>query len=162
MKFLEKDLEQILWDNLHSIEGINLLEEKGLDCLSGESTLYSLKSRQLRIGNYGIADIVTLQRCEGKIYVTVFELKKDEIESNALVQASRYAKGIKRYLNKNYKGWYVEVDLVLIGRKLKTSDWVYLFDGFITGVNVYTYDYSINGIEFTRNSWGYELIEEGF
>jgi hypothetical protein len=50
MKFLEKDLEQIIWDADKEI-----LSERGLN-LDGK-----LK-RQLKIGNYGIADLIHFKR----------------------------------------------------------------------------------------------------
>ena len=50
MKFLEKDLEQIIFES-----GRDSLRERGLS-ISGKLL------RQLRIGNYGIADLVEFVR----------------------------------------------------------------------------------------------------
>lgn len=83
MKFLEKDLEDIIFnaDN-------ESLQSRGLE-------IRGFKKRQLNIGNYGIADIVTFERSnyideeyaeyvggENKTHsrpiITVYELKKNK------------------------------------------------------------------------------------
>ena len=72
MKFLEKNLEDIIWEASNE-----KLQERGLN-ISGK------KLRQLRIGNYGIADLVTFDRdyyhteyLHPFLNITVYELKKN-------------------------------------------------------------------------------------
>ena len=50
MKFLEKDLEEIIWD-AYKNDKLSLINNRGL-------FINGLIKRQLRIGNYGIADLV--------------------------------------------------------------------------------------------------------
>ena len=50
MKFLEKDLEEIIFETSNKE-----LNERGL-------FVYGKKYRQLRIGNYGVADLVVVDR----------------------------------------------------------------------------------------------------
>jgi hypothetical protein len=80
MKFLEKDLEDIIWEASNE-----RLQENGLD-ISGK------KYRQLRIGNYGIADIVSVTKPYYHEYfkkhqkgiITIYELKKELIKYASL------------------------------------------------------------------------------
>lgn len=87
MDFLEKDLEDIIYDSL--INDYDCLIERGFH----NSFEYSYEEqnlrgfRQLKIGNYGIADIVTVSKLydmqNGKLLpylnIDIYELKKDEI-----------------------------------------------------------------------------------
>lgn len=175
MNFLEKDLEQIIFE-----ANKDLLAEKGLE-ISGK--LF----RQLRIGNYGIADLVSFTRpCidldspykdfkfrKGKIQV--IELKKDNISISAFMQALRYVKGIKTYLDRKSIAHKYNVEILLIGKTLDLeSSFVYLTEflsienEFIFNSNklevdlsYYTYTYGINGIEFNFK-YGYDLVNKGF
>jgi hypothetical protein len=126
--------------------------------------------RQVRIGNYGIADIVGFERgCMAKGYqsnstIYVYELKKDEIDISTFMQSIRYAKGItsyfrhKKYLNLN-------ISIVLIGGTINmASDFLYLPDILSCediNLELYTYSLNFNGI-FFKSHYGYGLRDEGF
>jgi hypothetical protein len=97
MNFLEKDLEQIIYET-----PVMELQDRGLD-VSGKPY------RQLRIGNYGIADLVyvnkeyyingDLQKLQYPVLIiNVLEIKKDKIGISSFLQAIKYCQGIKRYL----------------------------------------------------------------
>ena len=169
MKFLEKDLEQIIFEtNKH------FLAERGL-------YLQGKQFRQLRIGHYGIADLVYIQRpfkhpdfkerMNGLI--TVLELKQDKISVSAFLQALRYAKGISRYLEKRNACLNYDFRIVVCASELDTkSDIVYLPDFFknpcverfendvpITYVEFFTYDMKIDGLHF-KEEYGYKLSQE--
>lgn len=167
MKFLEKDLEQIIWDADKEV-----LSERGLH-LDGK-----LK-RQLKIGNYGIADLIHFKRpisyydkktmrrynIENGL-IEVIELKNEKISVSAFMQAVKYLKGIKNYLEKrNFNDCQYCYKITLIGRDLDMdSSLCYLPDVICNeeiSVNIITYDYNVNGIEF-KNRFGYELVNEGF
>ena len=84
MKFLEKDLENIIWESDNE-----KLREKGLE-------IYGKKFRQIRIGNYGVADLITVDRrkdCfDGNFLdITVYELKKEKAGISACRTAVRRA-----------------------------------------------------------------------
>jgi len=169
MNFLEKDLETIIFETPNE-----KLVERGLD-------IEGFKKRQLRIGNYGIADIVTfsfrenadLEKINGKwevlsvnpyLSIEVFELKQKKIDFNTLAQCARYAKGIERYLKYREVSFEYRISLNLIGNEIEINgDFVYLLsDNFLSNVNVFTYEYGFDGIRFNYLSNGYSLIEEGF
>lgn len=162
MKFLEKNLEDIVF-TAPPIELFN----RGLDT----TALLGIKKRQLKIGNYGIADIVTFERCEDEnlspyLNVTVFELKRDYINIDSLLQSVRYLKGIKRYIeNKRKKNIHVKYNAILIGERLDLeSSFVYLPDFLCNNdfdVKMFTYQYNFDGIRF-EEQFGFCLTNEGF
>jgi len=155
MKFLERDLEEI-------IETTNRedLIESGLE-ITGK--LF----RQLRIGNYGIADLITIEKGFEKgfdgeyyhfFYVTVYELKKDKISMSAYLQAIGYAKGIQSFIRKRFNS-ECYFDIVLIGKKINTdSELCYLPDIF-DNVRFYTYEFRIDGLKFQEQKNYYKQIE---
>jgi len=178
MNFLEKDLEQIIYE-----ADKELLAEKGLR-VNGKLL------RQVRIGNYGIADLVSIERpyyhthfefhCKGTI--TIYELKKENISVSAFIQAVGYAKGIMRWMEQHPKNLEIispenyNIDIVLIGKNIdKKSEFVYLadllntaksienelLDSFSLGLEMFTYDYDFDGINFTKIE-NYKLMNEGF
>jgi len=161
MNFLEKDLEQIIFETDNE-----LLQEKEL-YISGN------KTRQLRIGNYGIADLVTFEKAHyypknehgGGFYVediniTIYELKQNKINLSSFMQAVRYAKGIKRYMEmREFKHDY-KLHICLIGKEIDlNSDFIYLAD-FIDNLTLITYSYEFDGISFKYHT-GYKLTNEG-
>jgi hypothetical protein len=174
MKFLEKDLEQIICKT-----DASKLQEKGLP-------LYGKLLKQVRIGNYGIADLVTIEKpyynsflkCHSKGMITVYELKKDKISVSAFFQAVRYVKGIQRFLelrNTKFSKGYFNFRIRLVGSEIDLdSSLVFLSDMFAdymvdycidsedrTFIDFYTYDINIDGLNFKEHS-GYELTNEKF
>jgi hypothetical protein len=162
MTFLEKDLEQIIYES-----GRDLLEEKGL---SIEGKLY----RQLRIGNYGIADLVSVIRpvydwdinCKRTIFIpgeiTIYELKKEKIGISAFLQSLSYMRGIESYLNKRCKKHLFNISICLIGKEIDESgSFCYLSGLEEFPINFMTYSYNINGIIFKRVD-NFCLMNEGF
>lgn len=163
MKFLEKDLEEIIFNSCKS-----KLWNKGL-------LLPERIKRQVRIGNYGIADLIGFEKeyigirgvwteCPS---VTVYELKQQSVSISAFLQAVRYAKGVKHYLQKRNPLMYknLKINIVIIGDKIDiNSDLVYLTDmisGDLFSVTFYTYSYDVDGILFYKHK-GYQLSEPNF
>jgi len=174
MTFLEKDLEQIIFES-----GRDSLEKKGLS-ITGKLL------RQLKIGNYGIADLVEFTRpcydgpkreffVPGQI--TIYELKKDSIGIGAFLQSLNYVKGIQRYLEKKGREEKYVINLVLIGREIDTTgsfcfipnllsirNQYYDFKSNITeegDISFYTYKYTIDGLMFNYER-EYVKTNEGF
>lgn len=169
MEFLEKDLETIIWES-----DKNKLTERGLE-------IRGVLKRQLRIGNYGVADLVSFDKQFHDYYdgtrqpcllITVYELKKDMIGVSAFLQAVGYCKGIKTYLNKKKSSLRFRFEIVLIGKSIDTlNQFTYLEDmlenysdqsyGKIHTIDFYTYNYGVEGLNFQHKS-GYDLIDKGF
>lgn len=181
-KFLEKDLEEIIWSATPK-----QLEEKGLT----DNFCYpNWKFRQLKIGNYGIADLVYVTKNYAEktqindfkdlifpfLNIEIVELKKDKIGISSFLQAIQYAKGIHSYLTRVRNFYDFNISITLIGSELDISgSFAYLTDmigttfPFVTvddALNLYklnfiTYNYNIDGIKFEYQS-GYKLTDEGF
>lgn len=167
MKFLESDLEEIIFN-----ANPDDLRDRGL------WFYHTRKYRQLRIGNYGVADIVTFNRPKyveplcgfesNTVVVNVYELKKSSLSISAFFQAIRYCKGIKRWIEK--KGLDEKFNfcfhIILIGREEPQNDLLYLPDIAQSELNsfdvsIYSYQYELNGLNFTEIR-DYYLREEGF
>lgn len=159
MNFLEKNLEDIIFETSNASMTFRGLRIKGK------------KMRQVRIGRYGIADMITVRRkksfiseygCEiTHLEITVFELKRKVIDSTAMMQACRYMKGISEYiLNHRKKNLHLEIKAVLVGESLSMGDFCYVPD-FMSNLMVYTYKYDFDGIKFEEHS-GYSLSHSGF
>lgn len=167
MKFLEKNLEDIIFETDND------------DLILRGLPIEGRKIRQLRIGNYGISDLITIQKeyeayscinseATKEIYksypyliISVYELKKGEVNLNTYHQALRYVRGIKSYLNQ--RKFYIDFRfrIVLIGKEIcKKSTLIYLPDVH-SNIEIYQYDYKFDGIIFT-NQEGYRLTDEGF
>jgi hypothetical protein len=170
MNFLEKDLEQIVYET-----NSKTLENRGLEDVQGK------RFRQFRVGNYGIADMITFEKPEAlidkhgvyqfhdKAYITVYEFKKDKIGVSAFMQALGYAKGISSYLNKRYNYRFnFSLRIVLIGRNIDlNSNFVFLPEMLLSVgsdkafLECFTCSYGIDGVEFTSH-FEYTKPNEGF
>jgi hypothetical protein len=148
MDFLEKNLEDIIFEADNE-----KLKERGL-FIPGK------KKRQVRIGNYGIADIVSWTSTPNRLEITVFELKQKTIDATALMQAFRYKVGIERYISSRKPKLWFEVNIVLIGKEIGKGDFCYMLSEY-SNFYTYTYSYGIDGIKFESQS-GYYLRQEGF
>ena len=178
MDFLEKDLEQIIFEATE--DQLESLDLKGK------------RFRQLRIGNYGIADLVYIDReynwdidsfdekgypvetiSEYGLKITICELKKDKIGISAFLQAINYCKGIKTYLDKR-EFYNYNFEILLMGRSIDTSgSFVFItdlvenysdeskFEGWINKIKFFTYSYGFDGISFKREK-NYNLKDSGF
>lgn len=51
--------------------------------------------RQMDLGDYGIADLITITECRDGVAIGVFELKKENITAAAFEQVLRYATGVE-------------------------------------------------------------------
>lgn len=175
MKFLEKDLEQIIFESHQS--GSDELRKRNL-YTSGK--MY----RQLALGGYGISDLVTVKRgyvdlfnshyfCHERehyatgdtnypcLLVTLYELKKEKIGISAFLQAVGYLKGLKRFFDKRGSGikYHIIYKIRLIGNDIDSSgNFIFLTDVF-DNVEFITYEYGIDGLIFKTHK-GYYLINE--
>jgi hypothetical protein len=174
MNFLEKDLEEIIYTS-----GRDVLDQRGL-------TINGKLLRQVKIGNYGIADLIEFTRpsyggpandclCPGEI--TIYELKKDQIGIAAFLQSLSYAKGISEYLRKRKISDHYLIHITLIGKTVDLSgsfcfitdllqmrsDYIDKYNMFSENgeINFYTYNYDIDGLTF-RLKFDYDIEPKGF
>lgn len=170
MNFLEKELEDIIWESDNES-----LQKKNLN-IEGK------KYRQLRIGNYGILDLLTVekkyypdwdrQKSFPYLNITVYELKKENVSISTFLQALRYCKGIKSYIERKELNVPFKLNIVLCAKKVDThSSFIYLADlitkeidrpdGLLNSLEVYSFEYLIDGINFINHS-EYDLTNKGF
>lgn len=150
MNFLEKDLEDIICktDN-------QKLYERGL-YINGK------KLRQVRIGNYGICDLITYDRTHPfALTITIYELKKDEVNEKTFSQVIKYLTGIKSYLSRRKPNLRVIYKIVLVGKTLNNYDSAAFLPSIFPSLDIYTYEYKYDGIYFV-NKDNFILREEGF
>lgn len=145
MNILEKEIEEIVFQSDNRI-----LAKKGL-------FLNRHKLSQVNFGTYGIADIIcwTVINEFGtrKLFFQVVELKKEVIDVNTLMQASRYVKAINEIFDKfNLENTTINIEIILIGKTIQTNgDFVFLTD-FVKNLKVYTYEIDlIDGINFKQH-----------
>ena len=148
MNFLEKNLEEIVFETPNE-----LLHSRGL-------FIYGQKKRQVRIGNYGIADIITWYRYDNELNVSIIELKKDNISVGTLLQAMNYVRGVQMYFNRRRWPFPINFTITLIGRELDVNGSFCFFPDIIPFLKIYTYDYNFDGISFTQQE-GYNLTNDG-
>lgn len=167
MKFLECDLEEIIYKS-----NKDDLSDRGL-------TVLGKLLRQVRIGNYGVADLIEINRpyieypfelgIKHPLKITIYELKKDKIGVSAFLQSLNYARGVQRYLElRGYDDNYI-IEIVLIGKTVDTNGSLCFIPDifssqdyqYANNVSFYTYDYKFDGIQFNEES-GYNLKHEGF
>lgn len=137
--------------------------------------------RQVRIGNYGVADLISVYKTytpsnkEPYLQIELFELKKDKVGISAFLQTIGYAKGIHSYLMDHRRFYNYKIGITLIGSCLDESgSFCFLPDlikggdafesetnGQIDSLSIVTYDYKIDGIRFRYND-DYRLTNEGF
>lgn len=155
MKFLEKDLEDVIFS-----ADKEMLAQRGLEI---EGKLL----RQIRLGNYGVCDLLEIikpsylphSKYHTPFIVTIYELKKEQISMSSFLQCIRYGKAIQSYFEK--RGFEVNIYFNLIGKTIDlNSDLIYLVD-FMDNLYFYTYEYEFDGIRF-KNHNNYTLSNEGF
>ena len=177
MNFLEKDLEEIIYKSDNS-----LLNERGYN-ISGK------KFRQVRLGNYGIADLIYYLKprhilsedAECSFFrqgiITIVELKKDVIDVNCFIQSLRYAKAVRRFLEKRGIENQYRIVISLVGKSIDvSSSFIYLTDLMLDlndafsiydfvktpiSLSIHTYSYELDGLKFNSHS-DWCLKNEGF
>ena len=156
MQFLEKQLEDIIFEHLQTKDGRQKLKDRGLYVFSDR---FFWVKRQVNLGAYGIADIVTATLCDGELFITIYELKQKSVCEKALIQAARYRKAVSRYVQNRWKR-DLHISINLIGSNVHDSEWVYLIDA-LEDLTVYADQYDIDGLKF-NDCYGFHLIDEKF
>lgn len=131
--------------------------------------------RQVKIGKYGIADMISVKKDRTAKYnipflhFTIYELKKDKIDIHTFLQSIRYAMGLKHFLSKVKNIPYDEykITLKLIGRQVNLDNsFMYLqdllvdneFDTSSLMLDLYTYSVEGDVILFNRLFTNFEEL----
>lgn len=170
MDFLEKDLEDIIYE--------------ATDEQLSELFLDGKRFRQLRIGNYGISDLIFARKrynyewdhelrhpviSDVGIEIVICELKKDRICFKTFDQAIKYTKGISAHLSKKKFSKYF-FTVLLMGKSVdRSGSFLFLPDLFnqdnedentvfnqsVRSVRIHTFSYGFDGIKFKNHSGYY-------
>lgn len=157
MNLLEAELEDVIYNSL--VNKDSFLNERGL-----YTPEYTKVFRQLKLGNYGILDIIGIERLHDHLQITIYELKRECIDINTLLQAARYYKAISNYMRQRNTSFKFHITIVLVGNDISVNNnWVYLFDGILRNVKTYTYSLNQYGLHFKEIKLkNYALGDEGF
>lgn len=151
--FLERDLEDIIWDAQATKEGRMNLEKRGL---SIDGKMF----RQVELGRYGRLDLLTASIFKRTINATIYELKGHKVNAQTMSQAAKYGTAIREYVGNVYEGLNISIRYILIGRELDLrSDFVYLYNESSL-FEIYTYSFDIDGISFHNHDKSY-CLEDG-
>jgi len=130
----EKKLEDFIYKHLSGEDFY-----PGFDEIREEENTPDFVFRQMNLGSYGIADIVTFNiNCDGSITADIYELKKNIIQVQDVIQVFRYKKGIKELFYKIER--YCKVYCFLIGSGVSDNEELSIGISEINNLFVYTYD----------------------
>jgi hypothetical protein len=153
MNFLEKNLEDIIWNNYEACA------ERGLD-LNDYGVLEDLDRLRLRqpaLHPYGIADLVNFYYDPyiHRLAIQVIECKKAVVNLDTYKQAKRYETAYRHFLEKPIahvikNGGSVVYETVLVGASFDpTNDFGFIYNSDAT-CSAYVYSYNVDGIRFER------------
>lgn len=158
LKIDERHLEDLLFEQMQTTQGIERLHSKGLTAISYQQTFENF--RQLNLKEYGIPDIVRVS-IEGKrrILVDVIELKVSDFCVDHLLQIGRYVSGVRHIIEESNlaDNLVINVNAVLICSGFDTESNLTWLDRLLTDITIYSTDYCIDGIRFRKmlpvNGW---------
>jgi hypothetical protein len=159
MEISEKELEGMIYQAVQTSYGREFLFARGLD-------VYGKFYRQVRLGKYGVADMISVHSLGRNmehlssgdkmirwVDITVYELKKGPINTDAVLQAFRYISALKRLLKPKTslpeKRIGYSFNIRLIGDSLdQSTDLIFLLESLNHRVRVYEYNFDFRGIFF--------------
>jgi len=154
MTFIEKDLEDILFEYSSSYEKRYLLQERGLPIMSHGTML-----RQVDLAAYGIADLIDIYvGCKSDVFsskfvqIDLYELKKEEVNWETFHQVVKYMRSIQLFIDQYYPKTRLYLNAFLIGKQLDKSGNFCFTSSVFNNINIYTYKYEIDGIKFYAES----------
>lgn len=145
--FLEKTVEDIVFENRDKVYSRGLCPFK------------KYAFRQVILPSGRRIDILGFEIMDGRLYIDVYELKRDVINIEAVGQAYNYIDEINQLIKGSFKS--VEPSIIMVGRRYSP---IPLLDNMKTPISVYTYDYDFDGIKFNhvRHSDSYYSKNETF
>lgn len=159
MNFLEKNLEDIIWDNTQACfdRGLKL---NHYELCEGENLL---RLRQPALHPYGIADLVNIyfSPFNHDLCVQVIECKKGAINLETYTQAKRYETAFRHFLASTIEivaqnGGAVTFETVLVGATFDAAnEFAYLYNSDLT-CTAYTFTYDVDGIGFHQVCRGWQ------
>ena len=157
-------MAKVIWDSEKELEDyiFNSATNNLYNPITGEGidSIY----RQVDLGSYGIADLLTFSYEPGYLEVTVIELKKEIIDIKTMAQLSRYHKALRKYFDGNYPTKPVSIRLIAVSTQINQGDdsvWLndYLSDH--SDFSAFLCDFDLNdGVSFSQTKGWYKKNEE--
>jgi len=140
----ESELHKIIYKNLQTKEGKSSLIKRGLDLGYCTAAWHS----EVSMGPYGRADIVGINFQEGSEdwQAYILELKINPLNINDFIQLSRYMRCMEHIHNTDK----LSVCGTLITKKIDSMELFLL--SYLYKIDVYFWDYGIDGLFFERAS----------
>lgn len=145
--FLERTLEDIIYNNRRSIH------------TRGLSKLKSNAFRQVILPSGRKIDILGFEINDGVLYCDIYELKREVINADAICQAFNYYTELK-FITANFFTNIV-AKIIMVGRRYEP---VSIIDALPVPINVFTYEYYMEGIKFKEieDRYSYSVPHESF
>jgi len=133
--FLEKDLEDIIIDNIPNIY------ERGFP------KLYANVIRQFHTISNRRIDIFAFEIVNNILYAQIIELKKDSCGVDAMRQVIEYYDDILIGVYKSYDDFFI--DIILVGKEIDYD--LCRFNYLTPHLSLYQYKYDYDGIKFIKD-----------
>jgi len=132
--FLEKTLEDIIFENRASIHNHGLPRFR--------KTVF----RQFILPSGKKLDIFSYDLNDGHIVIDIYELKRYDINTDAICQAYNYFMEVTQFIAGKFKS--IDIHIIMIGRYYTP---VIIFEKINLPFSVYTYDYQLSGMSFQKH-----------
>lgn len=143
VKIVERELEDFFYTK----------KEDGRTVFPPTDEEYDYVYRQFHLKPYGIIDLLYIDcNYHDDVRIHIVELKKDRLDSSALIQIAKYKQGIKHHINLLFPNTErqpnIEITGSLVGTEQSGEDMCFLMDS-IPWLTCYLYKISLEkGIEF--------------
>jgi len=154
MKFFEKDLESLIFDDYMGCQA------KGLS-IKSERFINGCRLRQLNLGPFGVADLVniTYDPAKHRVQAQIIECKRGRIDASTYLQAKRYEIGLGFWLSSLHDfniHVIADIETVLIGDSFSADGPVGLVAGLDHSTSMFLFKYGLDGIVFEDiTTWWY-------
>jgi hypothetical protein len=117
-----------------------------------EQIVYRTPKEELRkrgLGIPGRLDIIAIDKiADGHYYITIYELKRGEINQESFWQLIGYIRGVQRWFSHNRPDAHCEIYFALIGASVCTKSKVTFLPYIFENLTIYTYNFDYSGIHF--------------
>ena len=146
-----------------SIKG--LIQETETDVLNNKGLGIPLGKRflDLRIGNYGIADMIVATRIQGGLGIVILLFKDYEIGIKDFINALEIRRGIERFYQKRgcKLNYTIKIKIKLVGGDLEKSGGFRYLPNLFPGIENIVYSLGVEGLSF-KSLENCILTDEGF
>jgi len=158
-------MAKVSWESEKELEDwiYNESEATSINPINNEE-IHSIY-RQVDLGSYGVADLVTFLHMPNGMEITIIEVKKENIDVKTFAQLSRYRKGVERYFEGSHDSYCIEIRLIAVAPEIvKNDDSVWLSDLLTSSTDFYAFTCNVDlkdGVVFNQTT-GWVKSNEDF